>query len=344
MGLHRTASVLPENGKASLLALSNVSRCVDCGLCTVELRDGSPKLPDLAQLDIKMSNNAWKGMDSSEVKLLLASLDIVLQAHVDFNVTFDFRLCQPTAAFTEIVANFFETHRASWAQHAKTMALLIRDNIFVAATNGSVGRFIKACLPGCPTLICHDKHAAQEFFQASATRADDLNRFVSVADLVETPQRSKFSVPRFLASLAPFQLRSRNMNPETRQMGVPLKAEPTLHVLPNGDVRVIQSPGGDLLLASSGDDAPQGTAPSGSDAALQALAALKLQGSKQTLIQLVGAHFHVAELVIDAEVEAMARNNVHSRAPKDACVPPCWAAIELLFDFVKQGQKSSRFK
>jgi len=107
----------------------------------------------------------------------------------------------------------------------------------------------------------------------------------------------------------------------------PSSKAPTLHTLPNGDVRVIQCAPKDILVndqAHSRQTSEMQTTISkmsfassvASFADLPQLDTLNLKCSRQQLQKLVGAYFHVGELVVDAEMEAC-------RQQTRKCTPRC---------------------
>jgi hypothetical protein len=96
----------------------------------------------------------------------------------------------------------------------------------------------------------------------------------------------------------------------------------TFHMLPNGDVRVIQSPPRDIMLQAD-DERMQAKPQEG--AVTEAHAAVGLPGEdsstvvrfecpREHLQLLIGAHFHVGELAVDADLESAFRDDPGARS------------------------------
>uniref|UniRef100_A0A7S4SVR6 Uncharacterized protein n=1 Tax=Alexandrium monilatum TaxID=311494 RepID=A0A7S4SVR6_9DINO len=291
---------------------------VDCGCCMLSLRSGGPALPGLACLDIRLNNTMRRNLE-----WLFQRLITVLSLGIDFVVTYDFRSQPPAPTFTQALAEFWKEHEDQCAQRLKSTALLVKDSIFDTAMQRPIGGFIQACALGCPFLVCHGQAAAQEFFQAGASKASQTQEiaglpFVSVVDVQEAPQPAtarpgllEAGAASCIASLAPLRPRS--------PLGGAYQDAHTFHMLPNGDVRVIQSPPGDVVLqGGSWHQQGEGKRPprqgaADSSAALASngasvVAALKFACPRDQLQQLIGAHFHLGELVIDAEIESASRS------------------------------------
>merc|ERR1719265_1208852 len=95
----------------------------------------------------------------------------------------------------------------------------------------------------------------------------------------------------------------------------------TFHTLPNGDVRVIQSPAQDIIVGAVVDAAQQVIENSISSLSsfkssefsncelnqMTALAALKFDCSTEKLEKLIGVHFHLGELIVDTEMVSLSR-------------------------------------
>jgi len=190
------------------------------------------------------------------------------------------------------------------------MALLIRSNIFVECARGVIGSFIKMWLPGCPAIVCHSEHIASEFFMANTTSSVIGHEFVSVVNVQE--DSSDVACLAFLAPLLPWD--APNM-------------EGTLHVLPNGDVRVIQSPADDVMMCSPSEEAMHTTGDS-------ALSALKFECSERELMQLIGAHFHIGELITDADIESRNRKLALLHLNSRFGVSGCWEGLLTAVAFI----------
>lgn len=293
---------------------------VDCGCCVLSFRSFGPALPDVACLQIRLSSRK-----QPRLKWLLTELARVLNFGVDFVVTYDFRSQSPVPSFTEGLADFWKQHREQCAGHLKSTALLVKDSIFDTATQSGISCFIQACALGSPFVVCHGEAAAEEFFKAGASRpprardAADVP-FVSVVDVQAAPQHTApqgagaFLEPSCIASLAPLRRRAGRAEDYSEAH--------TFHMLPNGDVRVIQSPPRDVVLrmdtvSTEGEQAgqrattepPRPDSHAASRCTSSAVAALKFECPREQLQTLIGAHFHLGELVIDAEIESASRCN-----------------------------------
>lgn len=325
---------------------------VDCGCCVLSFRNGGPALPGLACLHIRLNSKR-----RSSLEWLFPRLMWVLNLGIDFVVTYDFRSQSPAPTFTQALAEFWQEHKDQCARCLKSTAMLVKDSIFDTATQRPISGFIQACAVGCPCLVCHNEAAAHEFFQAGApgqprTQEEAAPPFVSVVDVQEAPQpaatRQGTPAPAdtssCIASLAPLQPR--------HGPGGAYEDAHTFHVLPNGDVRVIQSPPGDVVLrGDSWRKQGKGMQQSNNGAAVEpsstaadgstSVAALKFECPREQLQQLIGAHFHLGELVIDAEIESATRSQTKHAggSPKSATRPNgaqdkslgCLVGLNILF-------------
>lgn len=256
----------------------------------------------LGHLVIKFCNENPRAR--SDTKLLVSSLEQVLCAEDDWAVTYDFRLAQPTPS----VAKVFEQNRERLARHAKTVALLISDNIYEAGAKTISGRIIRSFLPGCPAIVCHCEHIAKEFFSESSAIS---NEFVSVVAIKEGKDDSQAAGPSGPLSHAVIK-------PTVRKSGSEVDA--TMHILPNGDVRVIQTPASDVVKCKEiyGKQHKAVGLQLKSTGRSSTLAAITFKCRKEHLEPLIGTHFHVGELIADAEAESTGRQQsvlkVHCKA------------------------------
>jgi len=247
----------------------------------------------------------------------LAALRRVLASGENFAVTYDFRSCMPDPDFTRGLAEFCKEHLELWADRVKSAALLVQDNVLEAAAQGPVAKFLRACPcpPGCPFVLCHSAGMVEEFFQACLGPAMPYigAQFLSVVDVLDDPRTPTSSwkpgnkARACLASLAP--------SPSLAEVGTQAQM---LHVLPNGDTRVIQSPPQDVVVTSDSRRASlsvhEDVKPlspelgGGIGEELTTLAALAFDCPREQLRQIVGAHFHVGELAVDAETDSLLRS------------------------------------
>lgn len=267
--LRRKVSVVDVRAQPSLLVADMEGAVawpelaeVDCGCCVLSFRSGGLELPGLACLHIRLNNKGWNRRTS--VEFALTVLARVLSLGVDFVVTYDFRSHSPQPSFTQGLSEFFKEHKEQWSGRLKSAAVLVKDSIFDTAAQGPFGGFLQACELCCPFLVCHGEAAAEEFFRmglASPPAQQDSSAapFVSVVDVREAPrpddprtcassrtsklwQKMGCAAPEYscIASLA--TLRSRQGSAEAFEQAL------TFHMLPIGDMRVIQSPPGDVVL------------------------------------------------------------------------------------------------
>jgi hypothetical protein len=290
-------------------AKEKVELSLVCGCCNLSFECGGSA--PLGHLIIKFKNGRM--FKHSDTELLLSSLERVLNARTNFAVTYDFRKGHPSPKLAMSIGSFIYEHRESWQRFAMTMALLIAGNIFVACARGVIGSFIKMWLPGCPAIVCHCDKIAGEFFMANTTSSTIEHEFVSVVNVQEHLPGARVEGSRhclaFLAPLLPWNSS---------------KIGSALHVLPNGDVRVIQSLADNDLMCSTSDKAAHtiGDTPS-------ALPALKFEGSQQDLEQLIGAHFHIGELIADADIESRNLKLAKHSFRREDRVTGCWDAALL---------------
>lgn len=92
-----------------------------------------------------------------------------------------------------------------------------------------------------------------------------------------------------------------------------------LHNLPNGDVRVIQSPADNVMMRTPSEENVTHTA---GNHRPSALSALKFEGSVRDLQKIIGAHFHIGELIADADIDSQIRRR--STFYFDAHIRECW--------------------
>jgi len=319
---------------------------IDCGYCTVFFSNGASTLLGLGSLEIKLcgGTDGWRGAWATQagIERLATVLSRVLANGVDFLVTYDFRDQTPGKQFITDLARFCEDNSDAWTQRVKASALLVRDNIFDATAQGPVRDFVTGSsgVGSSPFVVCHSKESAHDFFRTGLD-ANGTAAFVSVVAVQalddaddDGPVYTGFAAKRkntntgltCLASLAP-------MRSQDGAIACCTQAH-MFHTLPNGDMRVIQSPCRDVVL---GAGAGQSTGPrlptllngrlagaklSGlrlDDGSLSAdgdetpstalcaksLAALKFKNfQREHLQKLVGANFHMGELIVDADCES----------------------------------------
>lgn len=276
-----------------------------CGNCTVRHEGFGPVLPGFCHLSITMCEEVTRTELSQTLRSLDVVLESVLKSPMPFVATLDFHV-DPPEQIAELLALFFKKHRECMRDRLKGIALVIEENIFSAVARGCTLCWFKTSFPWCPSLICHGEASAQEFFKwnvGSEASTSNLSSFVSVADVLDaTCDGNRTASRSILASLRPLLRRPDSVGHLVPQLN---GAAPTLHSLPNGDVRVIQSPPRDVIVADDGNEL-RGSSKE-STPGLPQTVALKFQCSRARLAQLQGSHFHIGELLIDAEYESANR-------------------------------------
>lgn len=274
-------------------------REVDCGSCSVSFEP--------AGLHCSLSALSIKAMGKRTLGNLAQALECVLELD-SFVLTFDFRECDPHQDLAKAVSSFSGAVGSAWDQRLKSMVILVKGSIFTVAMKGVVGAFIKDYTPKCPYLICHQAHIADEFFRE--TLQLEATSFVSLCGVTELPSQSwrTVFVGECCATLAP----------QGSRIPGAVTAPATLHALPNGDTRVIQSPAGDILMKPRdvrsllAEDAACSLASFKSGGSLsgdaRTVANLKFQCPPSSLRLLLGAHLHIGELVYDSEVESRTKH------------------------------------
>jgi len=300
----------PKKEKA-IAPSPNVDMIIECTCCTLIFRsDDSTAMEDrLGKLIIKFKSNRMATYGDTE--LLLKSLERVLSSQTEFAVTYDFRNGHPSPKLAMSIGKFILNNKESWSKSATTMALLIRGNIFSACARGLIGNFLQMWLPGYPAIVCHCEHIASEFFMANTGFSTIGSEFVSVVNVQEslpTPSAPSDGNSYCLAFLAPLLI------------GDTSDVESTLHKLPNGDVRVIQSPADDVMMCSPSTQMLQ-------QPGSGALTVLKFEGSEQDLEQIIGAHFHIGELIADADIESKNRQRASLVFKHRVSAKGCWEGV-----------------
>mmetsp|Transcript_61227 Transcript_61227/g.145770 ORF Transcript_61227/g.145770 Transcript_61227/m.145770 type:complete len:412 (-) Transcript_61227:222-1457(-) len=341
---------LKPDQKPSLIIPESLAQ-VSCGPCTLSV---TAHASGLAHIVVRTHMAYWSKGDKER---LLEALARVCELGVDFFATFDLRAHQHVHPYITKVLTNLTSGGECW-QRLRAAVVQVRENIFTTVRLGLVSAFVRTCLldpfgpvgaTGCPLLICRDDVVAREFCEASH-RAWALNGqtfgplagsgFVSLDNVSEDRSAPETSSPATskdvssagcVASLAPGIRRPGRGIAAPGSTTLPAAAITTLHELPNGDVRVIQSPARDVVLSSASsssgsksdtDSTAAGSSSKGGSAATstgsihssgsgtdlsRSVAALKFECPAERLQPLVGTHLHVGELVFDAEVESYKR-------------------------------------
>jgi len=352
--------------KRRTLVIPEDLKKVTCGPCTLTVTaDGC----GLAHIIVRTQLACW---NPGEKERLLEALNRVLSLGVDYFATFDLRAHQQVNPHIVKILTSLTSGGECW-RRLRAAVVQVRENIFTTVRLGLVSSFVRTCLldpfgpvgsTGCPLLICRDDGVAREFCEASHRAYTVDGRmpsalatapgFVSLDNIsdgnagVDSDARKDSSVG-CVASLAPGIRRRGRGAPASQGAGYASAGITTLHELPNGDVRVIQSPARDVVLSST---LPSGTAAAaGSDERARArsvaaapstgsmhssasgaelsrsVAALKFECPAERLQPLVGTHLHVGELVFDAEVESCKRRYTAcvKSVPKAPLLPILWS-------------------
>jgi len=321
---------------------------IDCGCCTLSFTAGDPELLGLVgHLVIKVRRRAR----GKRHRRLWAAFKSFIGLGVDFVLTYDLRYQhQPGPGLMKDLVRFQREHSAHLARQVKSVTFLVKDTFFLAAAKrllGTLGVLIHTSTPSCPFSVCHSEATAQEFFQQSlgqptlhqskCARTDGLaanlpqfcscppagefeakNQLTSFLSLVDVQKASTSpthedgsSAPTSLALLSSsgdakptrgeLDLSNANSQPSFTST-----ESPSFHTLPNGDVRVWQS-------------TPDVMQPIFTGAMLRPpFFTLKFLCPTDALEQILGAHFHMGELLSDAEVESHSQRSIKVAAALQA--------------------------
>jgi len=290
---------------------------VDCGSCTVALRSPAEGLPGAARLEIRPRASAASPSPLDPVRLADA-LRRVVNFEVDFVMLLDFQERPPSPDLAQGLAEFCREAGEAWRLRLRAAALLIKDNILRSATRLPVCGFLSACPLACPLVLCRGEAAAAAFFRAglrhdaSGAAGASGSSFVALVDAQDCPAKAPPARAPGASCLAPAASCLARLAPMAHRDPSFSQAH-TFHVLPNGDVRVIQSPSKDMVFAEhartghttagSNDKVAPLTAGSRTSlgADMGALGAIRFECSKEQLRHLLGAHLDIGELLADRE-------------------------------------------
>lgn len=321
-------------------------------------------LGDFSNLSHLVIRSRWRLNFNREAarKQLRSALRRVLDSDTPFVATLDFRGygseatkggCE--AGWAKDLRDFCAKHSAEWNRSLQAAAVLMEARLFEVAARGSVGAFCQAALAPSPFVICHSESVAAEYFRATLDGDEALASimpvppsmiacppeyrppspldFVAIAGVFEVPTARKSrggTRTTAIASLKPLlppQLEGL-VAPGTPPQDVEapsVQVRPVYNVLPNGDVRVVQSPARDVLLMPRADTVAAEAMKAVADSTISAL---KFECAAATLQLLVGAHLHLGELMIDAEVESMRREHARGlELHSDPMLETLWAHI-----------------
>lgn len=291
---------------------------IDCQIGTIVLQPSGGD--GMARLVVTMQNT--KVLPQYNIKMFEQHLDSTLKrirhSGAQFVTTYDLRSCIPAPQVAQALGRLHRKYADALSKQLHAIGLLVGDNLFTLAARGRVGSFImESCMPACPTAILHSERIVDRFFQATCA-ASGIPSFVSVAGVRAVPGSRPGSSESSVATLVPFKANG-------SQPGHALPLAPMMHMLDNGDVRVIQSAATDVMLRPAEPCKNHGNPQDGSDdpeenkeetkqpnkdfseqhemlpSDLQLVEALKFSGPADKLKQFVGIHFHIGELTIDAD-------------------------------------------
>jgi hypothetical protein len=316
-GIRKAGSMtcLVDNDVLGLESLTSPARKQvqgEFGCCslTFESKGSSPNF-ELGHLIIGFDSS--KPTSAEDTARLLETLDGVFNLDVDFAVTCDLRLGHPSAQLAISIGRFLQHNHGRWSRHVMSMAVLITGNIFVAFAQGVLVKILTMWFPSCPAIVCHCEYIAKEFFVAHTSNSSIGREFVSVVkvrqECVDLCDEKDYC-SAFVAPLRPWEVNH-----------VSSSIESTIHILPNGDLRVIQSPADDIIRDTT-KELPKGCAG-------KALSALKFEGMERDLAPLIGTHFHIGELIADADIESEARHLLRQQSDEMAlnAPPGCLDAV-----------------
>jgi hypothetical protein len=233
------------------------------------------------------------------------TLQCLERAGARFVISYDFRICAPSPQIAQAFWQLHQEHAEQFSKQLKSIVLLVADNLFTLACQGTLGTFLKAVrLPKCPRAIFHRGDIAKEFFRELLLGSDERTAdFVAVARINKAAKNEPGVAETCVATLSPME-GSQEATDSRIKADVAYVAQhlPILYRLDNGDVRVIQSVANDVMLQQQLAPAMTDVAKVGSPKSdLQALEALKFRCPLVKLQPFVGTHFHVGELAIDAD-------------------------------------------
>lgn len=237
-----------------------------------------------------------------------ALLHQVQTSALDFVTTFDFR-DQPRPDMRllgPVFADFYKKLSKAWTRRSTPVALVIRGNVFSTVANGAMAKFVEVCgLDVCPMVMCHEDSVAIDFFRhlvLGDTDAPSISSFVSVMGPRDVGTRCY----SFLCQAIPSSQSNSGIG-RGSDLEDPVKApRMSMHMLDNGDLRIIQSPPSDLMVMNEVLTKPQVVQPkppAGSDRQ-NAIEGVFFRCTARTMKKLVGISFSLVELVIDADSES----------------------------------------
>lgn len=308
--------------------------------CVLSLRGGGLAAPGRTPLLVLTSNGRKENCacdSASEEKFFEMLEQTVVTSGRDLSVIYDIRggkidsgtgkRSSPNLAnLCAFLGN--EQRATAILRGARSIAILVAGNIFKEDTLSPLRSFLGELAPSCPFLISHSASVAEDFFEV--VRGGEVSFFVSVVGV--QPAMDTNDVKTCVASLTPMSKAT-----GVRNLHAHAESPSTYFKLPNGDVRVIQSPPYDVVMGQSmtgevvaetehaGDSSCESASryirPKPSYALcrgdLPSITALLFQApTAESLQMLKGAHFHIGELVADAEMESRSRARVRSQSKK----------------------------
>lgn len=314
---------------------------VECGYCTISFEPSSPWLPSIAHLSVRVQRRA-RGVRH---RRLWAAIEQALSADTDFVMTYDLRTHKQLGpGFLLDLVLVQREHIQQLMKRVKAVVFLVKENLFVAVAKrflSDLGGLMKRYMSLCPFSICHSEFAASEFFRLCLEPRDPLREeeafeleksFVTLTQVIDLPDQNvgALSAPTSLAWFSPCSTEqtapgSNGSSPSAGHLGEQLCSDdPSFFTLPNGDVMVIQNTpdgvvkkplheqvdGGFCEDKTDGQSRASGTSDHKEGGDAPAVFALKFACPVVFLQPCVGVHFHLGEIMADAEMESLSQKAV----------------------------------
>eukprot|EP00746_Dinoflagellata_sp_MGD_P008702 gnl/MRDRNA2_/MRDRNA2_117440_c0_seq1.p1 gnl/MRDRNA2_/MRDRNA2_117440_c0~~gnl/MRDRNA2_/MRDRNA2_117440_c0_seq1.p1 ORF type:complete len:332 (-),score=56.00 gnl/MRDRNA2_/MRDRNA2_117440_c0_seq1:556-1551(-) len=291
-----------------LQKMQDASFTADCGFCSVTF-DSCPQNSRYAKLTIK---SVALVPSEDNCRQLQDALMKVLETQIEFFGVYDFReFSLPSMRHARNFCSFIDEAQLDWSKYLKVIAMLVEDNLWASVAKGFIATLCKMCPPCCPYIICHSEDAAGQFIsdllekkalsgglRRTAESHTSISSFISVEDLMECCNSQ-------------MALKASESTPSTLTHDVGSSVK--LYELSNGDVQVLQFRGStDRSTNANFTGTTAGSCPKlfGSHLSFQSISSfqsivsmdsLPHSCSREAMQQLGAAHFHVDELMLDAQ-------------------------------------------
>jgi hypothetical protein len=296
-------SVAPAQPPCSEKQVALEAWAVDCPHCRIAIDPNGLGIGHLAHLAVTFIGNRM--VTQYSVRPMFDAMDRALQclarSNASFVISYDMRNCMPGPQLARALREIHHKYPSLFVRQLRSIALLVQDNLFTIAGRSKVDSFMTdICLPACPRAIVHNEMIAKHYFRdLSGYSPEALSPFVSLVGVRDAGING--SVANLLHLRQP------------QDKGADIQYEPMMHVLANGDVRVIQSGAHDIMLSHmpqkdgvevDGPKVPD-EEPSnrchGADFDVQGLKALRYPCSAEKLEAFVDIYFHIGELTMDSD-------------------------------------------